>query len=291
MNKDKNILRPIDLFIIVYNILMVIVAALYFSEVSVMQTVVMRHIIVIAIIILIQGAVADHSSSLTIFISDWYPILTLPLAYRWSGDFIHVIFPWEIDLLLNQFDCLLLGSESVVILQRLSSWWFTDLMQVSYCLFFIMILGSSYIFYKKHYFRDFADLRLSIVMALYGTYILSMLFPAHSPRFVTCPDLVLNGGWLTAQINMFISKSSYCGGSFPSGHAAASLIICLFVRHHAKGWFLPFMISTVLLLLSTLYGGYHYMADILGGFIHGWLAMYLSVCWNKWWQRDECPII
>ena len=251
----------------------------------------MRHIIAITTVLLIQGTAVDHPSPLMTLISDWYPIMTLPLAYRWSGDFIHVIFSGRIDAILNSIDCWLLGASPVNLLQGFSSAWLTDVMQASYCMFFIMIFGSSLILYKKKYYRDFADLRLSIIVALYGTYILAMLFPAHSPRFVTCPDLVLKGGWLTEQISMFISKSSYCGGSFPSGHAAVSLIICLFIKRYAKEWSLPFIIVTLLLLISTLYGGYHYLADILGGFILGLLAMYISEFWNKRWQLNKYPVI
>ena len=282
-----NILRPVDWFIAGYELLMVLAAVVFNHNISNYQIVILRHAAVLTTIVVIRWLTVKYPKKYLTIISDWYPIVTLPITYRWAGDFIHAAFAWKLDLLLNRFDIWLLGEDPVRILQRGASVQFTDLMQLSYCSFFVMILFSSFILYHKKRLREFDNLRLGIVTALYGTYLWFMLLPAHSPRFEVWRHLKLNGGWLTHQISAFITGTAYCGGAFPSGHAAGSLIICIFMARYIKWWSLPFIITTILLLLSTLFGAYHYLADILAGFIHGGFAILLAVWWNRTWDAQK----
>lgn len=281
MKSLGKILRPVDCFIAGYELLMVLTAAVFKGNIHNYHIVGLRHGAVIMLLIGLRWLAVNHPNKYLTVISDWYPIVTLPLTYRWAGDFVHAVFAWKLDFLLNRFDVWLLGEDPVRILQRQASVQLTDLMQLSYCSFFVMIFASSFILYRQKRFREFDNLRLGIITALYGTYLWFMLLPAHSPRFEVWRHLKLNGGWLTHQISAFITSTAYCGGAFPSGHAAASLIICIFMSRYLKWWSLPFIIATILLLLSTLFGGYHYLADILAGFAHGAMWTYLAVTWNR----------
>ncbi len=285
--KFIKIFRPVDWFIAGYEFLMVLSALVFHHNISAYQVVALRHTAALAAIIILRYLTVRFPGRILAIASDWYPIATLPVTYHWAGDFIHAIFAWNLDGLLNQFDVWLIGDDPVRILQRGASVRFTDLMQLSYCSFFVMIFSSSLILYLKKLLRAFANLRLGIIAALYGTYLWFMLLPAHSPRFEVWRYLKLNGGWVTHQISAFISGTAYCGGAFPSGHAAGSLVICIFMVRYIKWWSLPFIITTVLLLLSTLFGAYHYLVDILAGFIHGGFAILLAVWWNRTWDAKK----
>jgi membrane-associated phospholipid phosphatase len=282
--KFFRIFRPVDWFITGYELMMVLSALIFHHNVSNYPVVAVRHTLAMLAIIILRYMSLKYPNRILTIVSDWYPIATLPITYRWAGDFIHAVFSWKLDGILRSFDLWLIGDDPVKILQRGASVRFTDLMQLSYCSFFVIIFGSCLALYLKKQYRAFANLRLGIISALYGTYMWFMLLPAHSPRFEVWKHLKLNGSWLTKQISTFITSSAYCGGAFPSGHAAASLIICIFMFRYLKWWSLPFIITTVLLLLSTLFGAYHYLADILAGFIHGSLALLVALCWNRKWS-------
>jgi membrane-associated phospholipid phosphatase len=287
MKMLRYILRPVDWFIAGYQLLMILAAVVFNNNLHGFQVVALRHMAALTALIVLRWLTVKHPKKYLTLISDWYPIVTLPITYRWAGDFIHVIFSWKLDSLLSRFDIWFLGEDPVKILQRGASARFTDLMQLSYCSFFVMIFGSSLILYLKGRLREFDNLRLGIVTALYGTYLWFMLLPAHSLRFEVWRHLKLNGGWVTHQISAFITSTAYCGGAFPSGHAAGSLIICIFMVRYIKLWSLPFIMTTILLLLSTLFGAYHYLADILAGFIHGGFAILLAVWWNRTWDAQK----
>jgi len=287
MKSLAKILRPVDIFIAGYELLMVLISVVFNGNISHYQEVALRHGTALTVVVVLRWLTVNRPRKYLTIISDWYPIVTLPLTYRWAGDFVHAVFAWKLDLLLNRFDIWLIGEDPVRILQRVASVQFTDLMQLSYCSFFAMIFASSFVLYHKKRFREFDNLRLGIITALYGTYLWSMLLPAHSPRFEVWRHLKLNGGWLTHQISAFITSTAYCGGAFPSGHAAATLIICIFMARYLKWWSLPFIITTILLLLSTLFGGYHYLADILAGFVHGAFWVCVTVYWNRRYRQTS----
>jgi len=251
----------------------------------------LRYLSVSIITILIRAYTYGNPGKIGLLLSDWFPIVSLPLLYRWSGDFIHKLFAWRIDPLLLSVDTYILAALPKSLMPASYPFWFTDLMQLSYCSYFLIIAGGLLVFYCRSLTRDFADLRLGILFALYGTYILFMLLPAHSPRFEMINPFLNQGGWCSGVVSHFINRTSFCGGSFPSGHAAVSYLICKYIKKNARKWFWPFSIATVLLMVSTVYCGYHYLIDIIAGILWGTLALNLAIRCNLFWQMKGCPVI
>lgn len=280
------IFRPVDWLIIGFHALMTLLSLLFRNNIGEWQTAFWKYFFSTAAIILLLVFNYRLKRPWLAFASEWYPIFTLPWVYSGTKYFIHAIFPWTIDGFLHRADIILLGTDPTAFLRNIGSCWFTDLMQVSYCMFFILIFSSCLILYLKKERWQFENLQMIIITALYGTYILFILLPAHSPRFIFYSDLPFNGGWITRHIMTFIKGAAYKGGAFPSGHAAASIFICVFMWRYARKWAPIFIIVTTLLLLSTIYGGYHYVTDLLGGFIHGGLTSLLAIYWNRHWRKS-----
>ncbi len=244
-----------------------------------------RHLMAFLVVITIRALVVKYPRRWLVVLSEWYLGLTLPLAYTWAGDFVHAIFPWKIDNVLHAIDQRLLGTDPTAFLQRFARPWLTDLMQLSYCSFFFLIFFGYLILYLRGNRRQCQNYEFMVIGGLYGTYIWFMLLPAHSPRFAVCPDLWLEGGWINDLVNRFLADSSYAGGAFPSGHGAVSISICVFLWRYARPWAPLFIALTVLLLISTVYGGYHYVVDLLAGLIHGGLISLMVVTWNRRWRE------
>jgi len=280
------IFRPVDWLIVGFHALMTLLSLLCQSNIGEWRTAFWKYFFSTAAIVLLLLFNSRLKRPWLAIVSEWYPIFTLPWVYSGTRYFIHAIFPWTIDGFLHRADISLLGTDPTIFLRNIGSNWFTDLMQVSYCLFFVLIFSSCLVLYLKKERWQFENLQMVIIAALYGTYILFIILPAHSPRFIYYQDLPMNGGWVTEHIKNFIGRAAYMGGAFPSGHAAASAAICVFMWRYARKWALVFIIVTALLLLSTIYGGYHYVTDLLGGFVHGAIACLLAILWNRHWRRS-----
>ena len=76
--------------------------------------------------------------------------------------------------------------------------------------------------------------------------------------------------------------------SFPSGHATVTFCFCgglswvgyKFIKNPLvlAGWLILLLVCTVMVGLSRIYRGVHYLTDVVGGYISGcfWLALLLS---------------
>ncbi|MFQ5584933.1 MAG: phosphatase PAP2 family protein, partial [Calditrichia bacterium] len=78
------------------------------------------------------------------------------------------------------------------------------------------------------------------------------------------------GLWLTGMLRKLVENSGLHGGAFPSSHVAVAVVVLYFVWHYfprtGKYAFLPAVIA---LSLSTVYGQYHYVTDMLSGLLMG----------------------
>jgi membrane-associated phospholipid phosphatase len=284
-DKLVSLMRPVDWLVAGYQLAMAVVSVVFRNNIDLWAGVSLRHLLALAFMVTVRGLRLKYQKRWLQIISDWYLILSLPLAYTWAGTFVHAVFPWKLDAVLHMIDLRLLGSDPTAFLQSLARPWLTDLMQLSYCSFFLIIFSSYLILYLKGNRRQYQNMEMVTITALYGTYLYFMLLPAHSPRFITCPELELRGGWITQIINDFLNRAAYPGGAFPSGHSSASISICVFMWRYARRWAPWFTLATLLLLVSTVYGGYHYVIDLLAGLAHGGLASLIAVLWNRKWRR------
>ncbi len=283
--KLASMMRPVDWLVGSYQFLMALVALAFRDNFDNWALVFIRHMLALAVVVTVRGLALKYRKRWLQVVSDWYLALSLPLAYTWAGDFVHAIFPWKLDRTLHAIDLWMLGTDPTAFLQGFARPWLTDLMQLSYCSFFVIIFSGSLILYLKGNRRHFQNFEMVVITGLYGTYVYFMLLPAHSPRFITCPELMLQGGWITDVINRFLSSAAYPGGAFPSGHSAVSISICVFIWRYARPWAPLFIVMTCLLLVSTVYGGYHYVTDLVGGLAHGGIASLVAVLWNREWRR------
>ncbi|HAD81720.1 MAG: hypothetical protein A2509_07160 [Candidatus Edwardsbacteria bacterium RIFOXYD12_FULL_50_11] len=280
------IFRPVDWLMVGFHLLMTLLTLIFRENIGDWRIAFWKYLFSTAAMILLRVINHRFDRPGLNFISEWYPILSLPWVYSGTKYFVHALFPWTIDGLLHRADLALLGGDPTLFLRSLGSPWFSDLMQASYCLFFGLIFFSCLILYLKKGRWQFENLQMIILTALYGTYLLFILLPAHSPRFIYYHGLPLSGGWVTEQVGIFIGKTAHRGGAFPSGHAAASVAICVFMWRYARLWAPLFIIITLLLLLSTVYGGYHYVADLLAGFAYGGISCLLAILWNRHWRKS-----
>jgi membrane-associated phospholipid phosphatase len=86
----------------------------------------------------------------------------------------------------------------------------------------------------------------------------------------------LTGGFFTQLINLIERFGRVHGAAFPSAHVSGSLVALLGAWRYRRWlfWmFLPFFLS---MLVSTVYGRYHYVADVLGGLVTGAIGFWLG---------------
>ena len=137
--------------------------------------------------------------------------------------------------------------------------------------YFLYLVLLPAIFYAHGEQRRFWTVMVSTAIAHYSVYVISVLLPVESPYFslAALNAEPLAGGYSTALITWIERLARVHGAAFPSAHVAGSMVALVASWHYRRWLFwitLPFFLS---MCVATVYGRYHYVADVLAGLAVG----------------------
>jgi len=237
------------------------------------QYFVVRCWIVLGIICLTWAAAHSRNRVLR-FARDWYPLPLYIFFFEELQGMVHAIFPGWFDTWLIQFDFNLAGVHPSVWLGRFSNPVLNDFMQFAYMTYFLYLVILPAILYAEKDRIAFWNVMVSTAVANYTVYFIAVLFPIESPyhALAAMNTAPLSGGYFTAAIELIERFGRVHGGAFPSAHVAGSTVAILASWRYRRWLFwvcLPFFVS---MCVSTIYGRYHYIADVLAGIVVGALG-------------------
>jgi len=204
----------------------------------------------------------------------WYPHLFFLFCFEELGKLVHLVNPgWE-DAKLIAFDHWLTGVHPAVWLEQFATPARNDFIQFAYLTYFVylLVLGGI-LYYRRDWSGYWAVMTYSAVGYAIG-YVIAISFPIESPWFAMAGAWhdELRGGAATAAINFIEHFGRVRGAAFPSEHVAGSFAALWGAWRH-KRWLFWVMLPLVLCMcVSTVWGRYHYVADIFGGMITGTLG-------------------
>jgi membrane-associated phospholipid phosphatase len=98
------------------------------------------------------------------------------------------------------------------------------------------------------------------------------------PTYVDLPQVVG-----TDLLSSFLRQVQESGGEYdalPSGHLYITTLLALFFSRWYPRTRLPWLGIVILVALSTLFTGQHYILDVVGGIFLGWLGYKLGLWWE-----------
>jgi membrane-associated phospholipid phosphatase len=222
--------------------------------------------------------VATRSENCAVqFARHWYPLAIYVFFFEELQGLVHAIFPGWFDHWLISFDYNIGGVHPAAWLSRFANPELNDFMQFSYMTYFLYLVMLPAILYVQGKCVAFWTVMVATAIAHYSVYAIAVLFPVESPYFELASLNLrpLEGGAFTTAIEFIERFARVHGGAFPSAHVAGSMVALLAARRY-KPWLfwicLPFFLS---MCVATVYGRYHYIADVLAGIVVGaigWLV-------------------
>ncbi len=213
------------------------------------------------------------------FLRHWYALPLYIYFFEELRGLVHLIFPDWYDAFLIQFDYSIGHVDPSVWLTRFANPALNDFMQFSYMTYFLYLVALPALLYMRRDIRAFWTVMTSTAVAHYSVYVIAILFPIESPHFALAalqPHLA--GGASTALINFIESFGRVHGAAFPSAHVAGSMVAILASWRYRRWLFwlcLPFFVC---MMVATVYGGYHYVADVLAGMLTGAIGFAAGSC-------------
>jgi membrane-associated phospholipid phosphatase len=233
---------------------------------------------------LARGEQARNFANAISFIRDWLPIFLTFGAFREMEFFLPIHFDNLLEAQWIRQDRIFLDAWHVRAAIESLGKAIPYYLEICYLLVYGLAAYCVLVLYVQKQRRS-VDLFFTIYLAgTLGAYALFPYFPSRPPRLVFAgldnPGIVT---WVR-QLNLYIlSKATIHVGVFPSAHvssafSAAWAMFLLFPRRKRFGWGLS--IYAISVSIATIYGRYHYAADVLAGFGVSLLAAALCLIWH-----------
>ncbi len=238
----------------------------------------------------LRSAAADSGQAphpLLFFLYHWYPLALFLFFFEELHYLVHLVVPGWLDPWLIRFDYALFGVNPTVWLEQFASPALNDLMQFAYMTYYLYPVLLGIILYRRRELHAFWVVFTGTAVAYYIGYAVSILFPIEGPYHTLAglQHVELDRGVFTTAINWIESFGRVHGAAFPSAHVSGSFVMMLGAWKYGptslttgRRWLfwllLPFFL---LMLVATVYGRYHYVADVLAGLLVGAVGFRIAV--------------
>lgn len=212
-------------------------------------------------------------------IEDWTPLLLLPLLHQ-ETELLTTAFKSKThDSKFIQFEDKYFPYIMRIHQKNLgSSLYLSEFLHACYLSFYFLIYGIPLYFYLNHQLEYYYQSLFVIILTLCSSFITHGLIPVSGPRnlFEKIQDHRSNGFFFRL-VHIVLEKGSTYATAFPSGHtgiACAVMFITFYIAPTVFYVILPFAIG---LIVSTVYGRFHYVSDAIAGFFYALIAFLITI--------------
>jgi membrane-associated phospholipid phosphatase len=193
---------------------------------------------------------------------------------------MHLVCPHWQDTNLIAFDHWLTGVHPSIWLEQFATPGRNEFMQFAYITYFLyLVVLGGILYWRRDWQAYWAVMTYSAAAYAIG-YVIAIFFPIESPWFAMAGAWHgdLRGGVFTAVINFIEHYGRVRGAAFPSEHVAGSVAALWGAWRHRRWLFWVMLPLAVCMCVSTVWGRYHYVADVFAGIVTGTLG-YVVGAW------------
>lgn len=232
---------------------------------------------------LIQLAARFPANRLLDFLRHYYPVPLYIGFYRQTELLNQMFSVGYLDLHFFRLEQWLFGMQpGLELMLRFPARWLAEVLYLAYCSFYFMIAGIGLALLLRDR-RQFAHFISVVSFVLYVCYALYIFLPVVGPRIVNLnlPGVSLPQEVLPAanydppesvQRAVFFQLMGWvyhnfetAGAAFPSSHVTVAICTLYFSFRYLPRIRHVHLVTTILLCVSTVYGRYHYVVDVVAG--------------------------
>ncbi|MBC7364247.1 MAG: phosphatase PAP2 family protein [Candidatus Aminicenantes bacterium] len=215
-------------------------------------------------------------SSASLFILRVLPLAAYAYCYKLAGNLIHLVYDGWLDDRIAAVDRFLFGCQPNQAVTRFFTPWLSEIMLLAYVIYLPLVVILSYLIYSKKSSIWLEKYLLAMGLAYLTCFLIFIILPVASPRFYFS-GLKPDSGFIFRRLmNLAESSIQYAGGSFPSAHCAAGTVMIFFARRLGRKYFTLYLLLVLLFFVSTVYGQYHYVADVISGMVVGLISVIIA---------------
>jgi membrane-associated phospholipid phosphatase len=215
------------------------------------------------------------------YLRGWNALLVIPITYKELEYLIPRIHPRDFDWQLAAIDYRVFGVHPTIWLEHLHWPPLTEYFQIFYATYYFYPLIFGIVLWRKGWLVKFHFWVLILMLGLLSSYLGYIAIPAIGPRFILADQQTqpLAGLFFFEAIRATLDKAEgITRDCFPSGHTELTLLVLYYSWRFHKPTFKCFLIPCSTIILSTVYLRYHYVVDVVAGFVFA-LAIVLTADW------------
>ncbi len=206
------------------------------------------------------------------FLHDWYPLAIFIVCFEEVSRLSFLFVDGWQDHYLLAVESRIFSVPPTVWLGRLGTPLVTEILEVGYFSYFVLLMIVGGVFYRWRDRRPFRQVMDASVLSYMMCYVIFILFPTEGPAHTLAAqhNFPLPGGgpfhWAVLLIQ---GQAGVHGNAFPSAHVAAAAVALVFAWRYAPKLGLALTPLVVLLCTGAVYDRYHYVSDVVMGIPFG----------------------
>ena len=299
--KFVSYLAPVDVTSIVFMLFLILLNCIFANRVAAWFEIIVINLAVIGLVFTLAYLAETKKTKLYIGFHRFYSYLIILFVFKEIYLMVHPIHPVDYDWLFIAIDHWMFGVHPTQWIMQFSHPVLTEIFQSAYFSYYILFLLFGIELYVRFPIEKYYQGAFLIVYGFYLSYLGYFLLPAIGPRFTLhdfyatnqeLPGLFMTN-WMRDFVNAGESISFAMSNAaelvqrdvFPSGHAQLSLVV-LYLSHRyvlRNRWIIT--VLTILLLVGTVYLRYHYVIDLIGGFVVFLITIWSGQKIQAWWEK------
>jgi membrane-associated phospholipid phosphatase len=200
------------------------------------------------------------------FLGDWYAMLLLPGLYGAIG-VINLHQGRSFDLSVQQLEQFVFGSQiSYRWIREFPNPAFSWVMHVCYLVYAVILYSAPAALWISRRYDAARRTLFAVACTFFACYLMFIVFPVAGPRyFFDLSRTAATDVWPARFVQWMLDSGDAWGTAFPSSHVAGAVVATGMAYRSWRRLGLILAPFTAGLVLSVVYGQFHYGVDALGG--------------------------
>ncbi len=202
-------------------------------------------------------------------IADWLPLLLVPFLY---AELPYLIGAGAIlrDSIVREWEAALFGGQPARTLAgRLPSVAPSELLHLGYLLFYPIVYVPPLLLYVAGRREEFGRTAFAVMLTYAICFVIFAVFPVEGPRYAWGASASAPAGPVRSLTLAILERGSSRGTAFPSSHAAVAAAQAVVALRYQAGLGVVVAVTSALLMIGAVYGGFHYAVDVVAGAVVG----------------------
>jgi membrane-associated phospholipid phosphatase len=225
------------------------------------------------------------------FLHDWYPLGMFIVCFEEVSRLSFLIRDGWQDHYILAIEARLFSVPPTVWLGRHGSWLLTEILEIGYFSYFVLLMIVGGVLYARADKRPFRQVMDASVVAYLVCYLAFIFFPTEGPAHTLAVQQnfpIPGGGPFHSMVQWIQSNAGVHGNAFPSAHVAGGGVSLFFAWKYAPKVGLALTPLVTLLCIGAVYDRYHYVSDVIAGIVAGVLA---SLMIEKGWPAGSKDVV